>query len=369
MNSPQKPNRSGTLKRVARGLYRSTASGVYFAHVRIHGKLFRESLHTTDRQLANRELADFRKKKLKVDPKLAKLTIEELCDRYAETLAHLSASSIKAKKGILARIKSDWPQGPLTSLKAIKPSDCEKWLSIQAKRIGRSHYNAYLQLLRDIFRFAVRDGMLAENPAAHLKYLKRERPLRLTPTWEEFHAIVANIRAQVFNADAQSSADFVEFIGLSGLGRAEAAALTWDDIDFEREQIITFRHKTRTGFAVPLFPQLRPLLERLALRRSGEPNERVLSIRDAKKAIAGACRRLKLPPYSHRAFRRMFITRAIEKGIDVKVIAEWQGHRDGGKLILDTYSHVNRVHSQRMAQLMTDVQPQNVLPIGATEAA
>ncbi len=47
----------------------------------------------------------------------------------------------------------------------------------------------------------------------------------------------------------------------------------------------------------------------------------------------------------------MFITRAIELGIDVKVIAEWQGHGDGGKL-LDT-SHVNRAHSQRMAQLMT----------------
>ena len=59
----------------------------------------------------------------------------------------------------------------------------------------------------------------------------------------------------------------------------------------------------------------------------------------------------------------MFITRAIERGVDVKVIAEWQGHRDGGKLILDTYSHVNRVHSHRMAQLMTDEEPENVLAL------
>jgi len=50
----------------------------------------------------------------------------------------------------------------------------------------------------------------------------------------------------------------------------------------------------------------------------------------------------------------MFITRAIEKGVDVKVIAEWQGHKDGGKLILDTYSHVNPSHSQRMAALMSE---------------
>jgi hypothetical protein len=46
------------------------------------------------------------------------------------------------------------------------------------------------------------------------------------------------------------------------------------------------------------------------------------------------------------------------------VIAEWQGHKDGGKLILDTYSHVNPVHSRRMAQRMID-QPeqQNIIAL------
>ena len=115
--TPRKPAR-GTLKRVAQGLYRYSTSGVYFAHVRIHGKLFRESLGVTDRKLANRKLADFRAKKLKIDPKLAKITIAELCDRYAETLAHLSASSIKAKRGILSRVKSEWPEGKFAPLKS-----------------------------------------------------------------------------------------------------------------------------------------------------------------------------------------------------------------------------------------------------------
>ena len=61
-----------------------------------------------------------------------------------------------------------------------------------------------------------------------------------------------------------------------------------------------------------------------------------------------------LPSYTHRSFRRLFITRAIELGVDVKVVAEWQGHKDGGKLMLGTYSHVNRVHSQRMVKIMVD---------------
>ena len=82
------------------------------------------------------------------------------------------------------------------------------------------------------------------------------------------------------------------------------------------------------------------------------PESGVFSIADAKKSLASACQNLGLPNYSSRAFRRLFITTAIERGVDVKVIALWQGHVDGGKLILDTYSHVRPVHSQNMAALM-----------------
>ena len=58
--------------------------------------------------------------------------------------------------------------------------------------------------------------------------------------------------------------------------------------------------------------------------------ERIFKIADAKKALAGACRRLGYPAFSQRSLRRMFITRAIERGVDVKVIAEWQGTRTVG---------------------------------------
>lgn len=352
------------LKRVSQGLYRYTPSGAYFAHLRIGGKLFRESLGTKDRREAEQRLARFRRQKQTLDTSLGRLNLRTLCDRYEATLGRLSASTQKAKRGILARLRAEWPGGLDQPLRRIKASDCETWLARQADRVGRSHYNAYLQLVRDLFAFAVRDKAISESPAAHLKYLKRDKPLRLTPTWEQFEAIVADIRGQKFNADCQDSADFVEFIGRAGLGQAEAAGLRWPDVDFASARLITYRHKTRTGFAVPIFPQLRPLLERLHRELGAGEDDRVFAIADAKKALGGACRRLKLPNFSHRSFRRMFITRAIEKGIDVKVIAEWQGHRDGGKLILDTYSHVRAAHSQRMAQLMTDQEPENVVEFG-----
>jgi hypothetical protein len=65
----------------------------------------------------------------------------------------------------------------------------------------------------------------------------------------------------------------------------------------------------------------------------------------------------------------MHITRALEKGVDVKVVALWQGHKDGGKLILDTYSHVRPEHSQLMAQRMTTEQASNVIELKADQAA
>src|SRR5438874_11759729 len=214
---------------------------------------------------------------------------------------------------------------------------------------------------------AVRDGIISRSPAAHLRRAKLSKPIRATPSFEEFKSIIESIRSQKFNGhDAEESADFVEFLGLAGLGKAEAAAVRQGDIDWERDKITTFRHKTKSGFAIPIYPQLKPLL--LRRRRDDVPNERVFAIDNAKKAIANACRRLNLPQYTHLSFRRMFITRAIERGVDVKVIAGWQGHKDGGKLILDTYSHVNRAHSQRMAQLMHDDSLESVIPLNPVAA-
>jgi hypothetical protein len=80
-------------------------------------------------------------------------------------------------------------------------------------------------------------------------------------------------------------------------------------------------------------------------RKTIGPYDAIITIKDAKPPMSAACRRLGLPAYSRRALRRMFITRCIELGIDVEVMAEWQGHRDGGKLILGTYSHVRENHA------------------------
>jgi integrase len=354
-------NKIGAFQKVGECLYRYSSNGVYYARIKASGKEIRRSLRTTDRDLAKRNLARFKDEQRQIDRSKSKITLAELADRYLRTVQHQKPKTVERKTYIVKRIKTQWPAGSACQVSKIKPSDVQLWLA--RYKFGPVSRNFHLACIKQILDMAVGDAIIPYSPASNLKAVKLDKPIRKTPSFAEFKAIVESIRSQQFNGhDAEESADFVEFLGLAGLGQAEASALTWNDIDWQREQITTFRHKTKSGFAIPLYPQVRPLLERRHSRRTPEV-DRMFAIKDAKKAIAAACSRLGLPHYTHRSFRRMFITRAIELGVDVKVIAEWQGHRDGGQLILSTYSHVRPVHSQRMAKLLTSDEPSNVVPM------
>jgi len=351
--------KKGSLQKVGESLYRYSSNGVYYARIKTGGKEIRRSLETTDRDLAKRRLRDLRDRQRQIDRSQGKLTLAELCDRYLETVRHQKPKTVERKSLIVRRMKEDWPTGSLAQVSKIKPSECELWLS--RYEFGPVSRNMHIRCAKAIFAMAVHDRIIASSPAEYLKGSKLPSPIRLTPTFEQFKAIIAEVRSQRLNADAQDSADFLEFLGLAGLGQAEASSLTRADVDFEACRLVTFRHKTVTGFAIPLFPQTRPLLERLCEGKAHD--QRIFKLNNAKKALSGACKRLGFPPFTQRSLRRMFITRAIQLGIDVKTISEWQGHKDGGKLILDTYSHVNPVHSHRMAQLLTLAQPDNVIQL------
>ena len=341
-----------TFEKVGECLYRYLPTGKYYARFQVNGKELRRSLGTTDRALAKRKLADLQRSLARVDLNAGRFSLGDLCERYLATVQNQRPKTVRRKRDIAARLRRDFPGGVDVPISKVAASQVQAWLA--GYDFGPPSHNLYLEFIRAVFALAVADRVLADSPLAHLKAKRLAKPIRQTPTFEEFQAVVANIRGQIFNADAHDSGDFVEFIGLAGLGQAEAVALTWKDVDFARERITAFRLKTRQGFAVPIFPQLRPLLERMRRDRGGHPprGERVFRVLDAKNALLAACRRLGLPAYSQRAFRRMFITRALERGVDVKVIAQWQGHRDGGKLILDTYSHVRPAHSDAMAKLL-----------------
>ena len=347
------------------GLYRYNPSGQYFARVRFRGKLHRRKLDTADLELGKRKLRAFRDDLGRTDAAKGNASFASVMDAYDAALGGADSTKIN-KRAVIDKLRATWFGVGTLPLRSVKPSQVTAWLEKHYGDQSAAYYNSALTVVRAVFDLAVSDKIILENPAKDITYRKRKKPIRETPTFEQFNAIVNDIRGQRFNADAEQSGDFVEFLGLAGLGQAEAAVIRRRDVDLESGRIIVYRHKTDTGFAIPIYPQLRSLVEKLCKGKAH--NARLFSINQARKALRHACKRLGVPSFTHRSLRRMFIARAIERGVDVKVIAQWQGHRDGGKLILETYSHVNPVHSNRMAQLMTTEQPGNVIQIEALGA-
>jgi integrase len=267
---------------------------------------------------------------------------------------HFADKTLIYKKLHLERLRTEFPRRPITKTRDIQKSDVVKFLA-QYNHLSHSSWNAILTLTRNVFEHAVDDGVIAHSPAASITYRKREDKIkRLIPSWSEFESIVTHVRTQKYADTAKESADLIEFMGLAGLGQAECASLTWGDVNFKTEKITIIRKKTAKEFSIPIYPPLLPLLHRMDSEREDKnATAKVFSVKDPKVALEAACKRLKLPKYSARAFRRMFITRALELGIDAQTIAQWQGHKDGGQLILRVYARVSDEHTKRMAAKMT----------------
>jgi integrase len=334
---------------VGENLYRYR-NKVYYGIFNHQGRQIWRSLKTKDRETAERKLNQEIEKAGKVEAGKSEMTLQELLALFEEKLIQHDSGTGANIKSILKVFRATWPRSLESVVSSSTKADVDIWIAKQKARMTNTSVNAYIIFIRQLFSLAVDSRAIAESPANHLKTLKREEPIRNCPTWKQFEKIVRSIRAQRFNARAKPSADLVEFMGLAGVGTAECANLRGEHIDFDSGRITLYRQKTDTSYTIPIFPQLKPMLKKLASEGSIKTGKPVFKIRDPKKALAAACKRLKLPNFGPRSLRRCFITRAVELGIDFKTIASWQGHRDGGVLIARTYSHLRNEHSDAMAK-------------------
>jgi integrase len=253
-----------------------------------------------------------------------------------------------------------------TLVARVHNSDIAAWVGRVGEGKRPSTRNQFRAFARALFDFAVADNVIAKNPfdPKIIRKAKREPIVRFIPSPEEFEQIIAEIRKPSWKVEKgkrggqrpayqHDSADFAEFLGRAGVGQAEAVGLTWHDIDEQREVIHYRRKKTKRSFNTPIFPWLKPLLSKLRSEAEPNPHGPVFKVKNVKNALRGATERLGLPHFTQRNLRAMRIKRLWEQGVDVKVIAQWQGHSDGGKLIMTTYTEVfgSNTESYERAQL------------------
>ena len=324
----------------------------YYALIKQRGKQIRRSLGTNDLAHARRALADFKRDLELTDPALSRRTLETHAEVFLETLSGAASTRSNIRHSISCLLK-DWPKDAQRLLVKIRKADCERWLAKYGER-SASTVNSHISYASRFFAMAVNDGVIPRDPMEGITYRRRGKPTRPAPTREQFQSIVDDLRAQRANGHgADDTADFVELSGLLGLGQAELSGIQRQHINLNVGTIQVFRRKTRQSFTIPIYPEAKALIERRLAALPPAPATRLLPQDNCKKGLAAACKRLGIPNFEPRAMRRHFITAALRAGVDVATVAAWQGHRDGGALVLKTYGDEVRLdHSLKMAALL-----------------
>jgi integrase len=352
-----KSARKLVFHRVAENLYRLEQTGGYYALIKRGDKQFRRSLRTKDRKLADRRLAELRAQvgHLTISDD-ARLSFEEIARRWMAVTAHvLKPSSVTRRETCIKNLK---PFFAGVAIRNIQPQHCERWLTTRAVKVQPQTMAHELNVMRAVFDYAVRLGLMLSNPATDIKRRKVVQKPLVIPTREQFRNLVAAIRENDGRDDSQKKAkpgaDLVELLAYSGCRIAEAAALTWADVDFDKNTLTvtggdrgTKNYETRV---VPMTEALRGLLLRLRSERSQQPSDTISQIDSAKRCIATACRRLGYPHFTHHGLRHFFATTCIESGVDIPTVSRWLGHKDGGALAMRVYGHLRQEHSNSIVK-------------------
>lgn len=341
-------------------LVRYQPSGVYFARVRVGGKLNKKSLKTKTLTVAKLRLADYVKGQRQLAESTAgadeaKMTVGDAIERYQKDLESDTSLKPRTKEHRRERIgalRRTWPDLEGKELRKISKQDCLNWAA--SLETGAINFNKTVQVLRGILEIAVDLGIRYGNPARHIKSRKvTQKPLRL-PTRDQFNKLVKSIR-DVNKRFSQDAAVLVEFLAYGGFRISEAANVTWADCDLDRKEIIV-RGDPETGTKnwsirkVPMIPEMMKLLERIRPDDLKNQSAPVMKVKECRGALATACEREGIPKLTHHDLRHLFATTCIEAAVDIPTVSRWLGHKDGGALAMKTYGHLRDEHSKKMAE-------------------
>ena len=199
-------------------------------------------------------------------------------------------------------------------LRQIAPLDCIKFFNrLKEQEIERTAEGCYGNMKR-IFEFAVKSGLIRNNPMDSVKPIKHERKNGVPLTKEEERRFLARIKVMKYEA--------VFVVALyTGLRPCE-----YETAVIEGDFIIAQNRKQKNVKKIaykkiPITPMLRPYL---SLVEAAMPNWKELTANSGKKA-RWQFQEL-LPKHRMYDLRTTFATRSQECGVSETVVQVWMGH-------------------------------------------
>jgi integrase/recombinase XerC len=317
------------------------------------------------------------------------LTPPEL-QRFADHLEGEKRASIHTRRAYLADLAAfaSYAAEMGAPLAAATPALIRGWLSRAAGEAGPTSLARKLASLRTFYRYLVREGLAAGNPARQVATPKKPKKLPTVLPEEEIALLVESPTARRRSAAAgepRAAADpdearsagplalrdraFLELLYASGLRVSELVGLDLEDLDHPQRlvRVLGKRDKERVvPFGSPAAAALgawldlgRPALATGPDRAKGE-DAVFLNYRGGRLSARSVARRLDrwvtaagLPRHVHpHVMRHSFATHLLEGGADLRGIQELLGHAS-----LSTTQRYTHVEWKRLAAVYDAAHP------------
>ena len=193
-----------------------------------------------------------------------------------------------------------------------------------------------LAAVRSLFKFMLREGNIATNPARLIKTPKAPKRIPIVPTAEQTNQLVEGVAADTMDRP-HPERDLLIFELLYGCGLriSELAGLNLEDID-RTERWIRVRGKGKKERQVPYASKAAAALDKYLAVRDAKPGENAvllnhrkmrLSDRGIREIVTFYARMISgdssLHPHS---LRHAFATHLLSDGADLRAIQELLGH-------------------------------------------
>jgi integrase len=359
--SARKANGLGNIRKRPNGSWEARLSYVdgdgTLKRVSVYGKTQRE---VRDKMKAVRDRVD--NGAPATDDKMA---LAAWMQRWRETT--LAASDRKeATRSLYASLSRKHIEGGVIGpipLAKLRPSDVEKLiLALRSAKLSDSTVRQVYTVLRLGLDGAVRDGLLARNPATPVQRpgVARKEASHLDP--QRVTQLLAAAESSRYHAA-------LVLIATTGLRRGEALALRWSDVDLDagvlrvRETVQRIDGKLSTGEVktdrsrrtIPLSPAMVALLRRHRVTQLEErmraANQwaetdlvfttelgRVVEPRNLLRVVEAAAKRTGLDGVGAHTLRHSAATAWLEAGVHIKQVSDLLGHSSVA-ITGDVYGH------------------------------
>lgn len=184
-------------------------------------------------------------------------SLRQFADQWLDgKKTEVSASTYSAYRSKLKSFMKTIGEKADRPISDITKADVQKWRDEEFKRVSASTVNLSVKMLRVFFGAARRAGVIADNPAEHVRRIKSNRINQRRPfTLEE-------IRCLLSCADDEWRS-MILFGLYTGQRLGDIASLTWRQLDLDAQEIRIQTGKTGRHQKIPIPPPLKAHIEDL----------------------------------------------------------------------------------------------------------